>query len=100
VPWFHDYSAVSNSLGLTAMVAALPIFFLFWALAYKRMKGYLAASLTLLLALLVAVAAYGMPGRAAVSAAVLGMANGLWPDWLDHSHGSLLLQPDCGRRAV
>jgi L-lactate transport len=79
VPWFHNYSAVGHSLSLTAMVAALPIFFLFWALAYKRMKGYLAASLTLLLMLLVTITAYGMPGRAAVSAAVLGMANGLWP---------------------
>jgi L-lactate transport len=79
MPWLHNYSAVGHSLGLTAMVAALPIFFLFWALAYKRMKGYLAASLTLLLMLLVAVTAYGMPARAAVSAAVLGMVSGLWP---------------------
>ena len=79
MPWLHNYSAVGHSLGLTAMVAALPIFFLFWALAYKRMKGYLAASLTLLLMLLVAVTAYGMPVRAAVSAAILGMASGLWP---------------------
>src|ERR1700690_377811 len=79
MPWLHNYSAVRHSLSLTAMVAALPILFLFWALAYKRMKGYLAASLTLLLMLLVAITAYGMPGRAAVSAAVLGMASGLWP---------------------
>ena len=61
------------------MVAALPIFFLFWALAYKSMTGYLAASLTLLLMLLVAVTAYGMPARAAVSAAILGLVSGLWP---------------------
>ena len=79
MPWLHNYSAVGHSLGLTAMVAALPILFLFWALAYKRMKGYLAASLTLLLMLLVAVIAYGMPARAAASAAILGMASGLWP---------------------
>ena len=79
MPWLHNYSAVGHSLGLTAMVAALPIFFLFWALAYKRMKGYVAASLTLLLMLLVATTAYRMPGPAALSAAVLGMASGLWP---------------------
>jgi len=79
VPWLHNYSAVGHSLGLTAMVAALPIFFLFWALAYKRMKGYVAAGLTLLLMLLVATTAYGMPGPAALSAAVLGMVGGLWP---------------------
>ena len=51
----------------------------FWALAYKRMKGYLAPSLTLLLMLLAAVTAYGMPCRAAVSAAIPGMESGLWP---------------------
>src|ERR1700687_4636314 len=79
MPWLHNYSAVGHSLSLTAMVASLPILFLFWALASKRMKGYLAASLTLLLMLLVAVTAYGMPARAAVSAAILGMVSGLWP---------------------
>jgi lactate permease len=79
MPWFHNYSAVGHSLSLTALVAALPIFFLFWALAYKPLKGYLAASLTLLLMLMLAVIAYGMPVRAAVSAALLGMASGLWP---------------------
>ena len=77
--WLHNYSAVGHSLSLTAIVAALPILFLFWALAYKRIKGYLAASWTLLLMLLVAVIAYRMPGRAAVSASLLGMASGLWP---------------------
>jgi acyl-CoA synthetase (AMP-forming)/AMP-acid ligase II len=79
MPWLHNYSAVGHSLSLTAMVAAFPIFFLFWALAYKRMKGYVAASSTLFLMLLVAVTAYGMPARAAVSAAILGMVSGLWP---------------------
>ena len=79
MPWLHNYSAVGHSVGLTAMVAALPIFFLFWALAYKRMKGYVAASMTLSLVLVVAVTAYGMPVLAAVSAAILGMASGLWP---------------------
>jgi L-lactate transport len=77
--WLQNYSAVDDSLGLTALVAALPICFFFWALAYKRVKGYLAASLTLLLMLGVAVVAYRMPARAAVSAALLGMANGIWP---------------------
>jgi len=69
--WLHNYSAVGHSLSLTAMVAALPILFLFWALAYEHMKGYVAASLTLLLMVLVAVTAYGMPARAAVSATIL-----------------------------
>src|SRR5205807_8087909 len=77
--WLQNYSALENCLGLTALGATLPISFLFWALAYKRMKGYIAASLALLLMLLVAVAAYGMPARSAGSAALLGMANGVGP---------------------
>jgi len=79
MPWFHNYSAVGNSLGLTALVVSIPIFFLFWALAFKRMKGHIAGLLTLLLTLIVTIAAYHMPVSAALSAAVLGMANGLFP---------------------
>src|SRR5690242_15734678 len=77
--WFQNYAAVDHSLGLTALVATLPIAFLFWGLAYKRMKGHVAAGLTLLLMLIVAVVAYRMPAGAAVSAALLGMVSGLWP---------------------
>ncbi len=77
--WFHNYSAVGNSLGLTALVVAIPIFFLFWALAFKRMKGHWAGILTLLLTLVVTILAYQMPVGVAVSAALLGMAIGLFP---------------------
>ncbi len=78
VQWFHNYSAVGNSLGLTALVVAIPILFLFWALSVKRMKGHVAGPLTLLLTVVVTVLAYGMPVTAALSAGVLGMANGLF----------------------
>jgi lactate permease len=78
VQWFHNYSAVGNSLGLTALVVAIPILFLFWALSVKRMKGHVAGPLTLLLTILVTVLAYDMPVTAALSAGVLGMANGLF----------------------
>lgn len=77
--WVQDYSAVGHRLGLTSLVASLPICFLFWMLFLKRVKGYVAAGLTLLLMFLVAVVGYGMPARAAVSATVLGMVSGLWP---------------------
>lgn len=79
MPWFHNYAAVGNSLGLTALVVAIPILFLFWALAFKRMKGHIAGLLTLLLTLIVTIAAYHMPIRAALSATALGMLNGLFP---------------------
>jgi len=79
MPWYHDYSAVGNSLGLTALVVSIPILFLFWALAFKRMKGHVAGLLTLLLTLVVTILAYHMPVRAALSATLLGMLNGLFP---------------------
>lgn len=79
MPWYHNYSAVGNSIGLTALVVAIPILFLFWALAFKRMKGHVAGVLTLLLTLVVTIFAYHMPVTAALSAAVLGMVNGLFP---------------------
>jgi L-lactate transport len=75
--WFHNYSAVGNSLGLTALVVSIPIVFLFWALSVKRMKGHLAGLLTLILTIIVTTATYRMPVSAAISAGVLGMLNGL-----------------------
>jgi lactate permease len=59
-------------------VVSLPIFFLFWALSFKRMKGHLAGILTLILTVLITTLAYSMPISAALSAAVLGMLNGLF----------------------
>jgi lactate permease len=79
MPWFHNYSAVGGSLILTALVVSIPIIFLFWALAFRRMKGHVAGMLTLLLTIVVTIFAYHMPVSAALSAAVLGMVNGLFP---------------------
>lgn len=75
--WFHHYAAVGNSLGLTAVVVSIPILFLFWALSVKRMKGHVAAILTLLLTIAVTTLTYRMPVPVAISAALLGMLNGL-----------------------
>src|SRR4051794_19067175 len=77
--WLHNYAAVGGSLGLTALVVAIPIFVLFWALAYKRMKGHVAGVLTLLLTLIITILAYHMPVSVAVSAAGLGVLTALFP---------------------
>ena len=79
MPWTQSYAAVHGSLLQTALVMAIPIAFLFWALAFKRMKGHLAGLLTLALTILVCVLAYGMPVTTALSASALGMINGLFP---------------------
>lgn len=77
--WLHNYAALGGNLTLTALVVAIPIFYLFWALSVKRMKGHIAGMSTLLLTLVITVAVYGMPITAAVSASVLGIVNGLFP---------------------
>jgi L-lactate transport len=79
MPWVQNYSAVNGSLLLTAIVVAIPILFLFWALAIKRMKGHVAGLLTLLITIIISVLAYHMPLSAAISASLLGMVTGLFP---------------------
>jgi lactate permease len=79
MPWTQNYSALNGSLLLTALVVAIPIFFLFWALAIKRMKGHVAGVLTLLITIIISVLVYKMPVTAALSASALGMVTGLFP---------------------
>lgn len=68
----------ANNLALSALVAALPVIFIFWALI-KKMKGYIASLSTVLLALVLAVLAYGMPVNLALLSAFHGALYGLFP---------------------
>jgi len=77
--WIQNYYAVGNSVFLTALCAVLPILFLFWALAIKKMKGYLAIFLAWFLTILVAIFAYKMPVSTTLSAAAYGAMNGIFP---------------------
>jgi L-lactate transport len=79
MPWYQNYSAVGGSLGLTALIVCIPIVFLFWALAVKRMKGHIAGLSTLLLTLVITTLAYHMPIKVGLSATALGMVTGLFP---------------------
>lgn len=77
--WNQNYAAIGQNIGLTALVIAIPIFFLFWALAIKRMKGHIAGLLTLLIAIIDVVLVYKMPIGLALSSTLLGAVNGLFP---------------------
>lgn len=68
-----------NNLGLSALMAAVPIFYLFWALAIKRMKGHWAAISATTIAVVIAILGYGMPATIALLATFDGMLYGLWP---------------------
>lgn len=76
--WQQLYTPL-GSLGLSALAAVVPIIFFFLALAVFRLKGHVAGTITLALALLVAIFAFGMPADMAFAAAGYGFAYGLWP---------------------
>ena len=77
--WQHNYEPVGGSLAVSALVAAIPIVVLFLMLGVLRKPAWMAASSALGSALLVALAAYGMPIQLAVTSAVYGAAFGIFP---------------------
>lgn len=75
----QNFTAVGDSLWLSALVAIIPILYFFWALAIKKMKGYVAGFTTLVVALVLAVFAYQMPVATALMSATQGAVYGLLP---------------------
>ena len=59
--WQQNYTPVGDSLGLSALVAAIPIFVLLLLLGVLRKPAWMAALAGLGSAVLVAAVAYGMP---------------------------------------
>ncbi len=76
--WEQLYDPAGN-LWLSSLIALLPIAFFFVALAVLRMKGWLAGTLTVVIALAVALFFYRMPVDRALASAVYGFFYGLWP---------------------
>ncbi len=76
--WQQNYDPAGN-IWISALVALIPIIFFFLALTKLRLKGYQAGTITVLLALGVALLFYKMPVSAALASAVYGFFYGLWP---------------------
>ncbi len=76
--WQQIYDPLGN-LWLSSLIAAIPIIFFFLALAVLRMKGHIAGTITVALALLVAIFFYHMPVEMALASAGYGFLYGLWP---------------------
>lgn len=68
-----------HNIGLSALVAAVPIIFFFLALVVVKMKAYLAGFFTTAIAIGLAVAVYGMPASLGIASTVHGAAYGLFP---------------------
>jgi lactate permease len=68
-----------NNFALSALVAVIPILFIFWALIIKKMKGYKASLLAVTIAILIAIFVYGMPVKLALLSTANGAMYGLFP---------------------
>ena len=77
-PWHQIYDPAGN-IWISSLIASLPILFFFVALTALRMKGYLAGTITVVLALLVSIFFFRMPIAMALAAAGAGFLFGLWP---------------------
>ena len=76
--WHQNYLPL-DSIGLSALAASGPIILFFICLAVLRVKGHIAAALTLALSLLTAVAIFHMPLGMAFASAFYGFFYGMWP---------------------
>lgn len=76
--WTQTFDPLGG-IFLSASAAALPVVFLFWALAVRRMNGHVAGLCTTGVALAVAVAVYRMPVGIALASTVQGALYGLFP---------------------
>jgi lactate permease len=68
-----------NNIALSALVAVIPILFIFWALIVKKMKGYKASIMATIIAILIAIFVYGMPAKLALLSTANGALYGLFP---------------------
>jgi lactate permease len=77
---FHqDYSPLADSLGISSLVAILPLLVLFVLLGVVRMRAWLASLIAVAVAAVVAVAVYSMPLLDTLDSGLMGAAFGFFP---------------------
>ncbi len=76
--WTQVYDPFTN-IWLSAFIAFIPIIFFFLALTAFRMKGHIAATVTVMLAIVIAILFYDMPITMVAATTGYGFAFGLWP---------------------
>ena len=77
--WPQNYTPVGGSLGVSTLVAAVPVFVLLLLLGVMRKPAWLASLVGLGAAALVALGVYGMHAGTLASAIAYGAAYGLFP---------------------
>lgn len=76
--WEQVYNP-SGNIYLSAFIATIPVIFFFLALTLLRLKGHIAGTITLILSIIIAIIAFGMPTKMALLSASYGFLYGLWP---------------------
>ncbi len=76
--WVQQYQPL-GSVGMSALVAGIPLYILFFMLAVKRMAGHKAAFAATAAAVILAIVAWGMPVGLALDATLYGAAIGIFP---------------------
>ena len=79
MPWTQNYQPIMESIGLSALVAAIPLFILLYMLGIKRSKGHNAAFFGVLSAVVIAIVGFKMPVGLAISATLNGALVGIFP---------------------
>jgi lactate permease len=83
VAWNQTYLLFGNGLGVSTLLAALPVFTLLALLGIFRKPAWIAGLSGLAVTFFVAIVGYGMPSGTALSAAAYGAAFGLFPiSWI------------------
>ena len=76
--WTQNYNPM-GSIGLSALVAAIPIIVIFYLLAIRRMPGQRAGAIALVVAVLVAILGFRVPVDIALIATAMGALYGIFP---------------------
>ena len=79
MPWIQTYTPAAGSLGLSALIAAIPLIVIFVCLAVLKMKAHKAGPLAVASAVAIAIGVWGMPAKLAGLAFAQGAAFGLFP---------------------
>ncbi|GFO57122.1 lactate permease [Geomonas sp. Red276] len=79
MPWIQSYTPIGGSLGISAVVAALPLVVIFACLAVFKMKAHKAGPLAVAVAIAIAVFCWQMPVKLAALSTFHGVAFGLFP---------------------
>lgn len=79
ITWTQNYTPIADNLWISGGIALLPILLFLACLVVFKLKGWVAAALTVGLSAIIAFAVYKMPLQMVIMSFVQGFLTGLWP---------------------